>query len=252
MKIREKFINQGYLIIEDLIDENLLSFLKNNLTEIINNEDISDYSEIYFDKDNQDSKKVFMIGDLLAVSDKFLRLVFYEPILNLIKEIFKDNEFEFQFLQAIIKHPNIGRKVNWHRDFNNKVLKYLNSDTIRTIICLDEMNNNGEIQILEQSHQISDDEVLLSKVKAKEIVDDNQEKIKSLVCKEGSIIILSSKLIHCSLENKSDKIRQNLIMEWCSSDNALVSGMRWSYQGFKPLSSNNIKNKQNQLIKNSL
>jgi ectoine hydroxylase-related dioxygenase (phytanoyl-CoA dioxygenase family) len=250
MNIKDKFINDGYLIIENLIDKNFNNYLTDELSKIINNkEKISVLNEIYFDKESESSNKVFMIGDLLSASDKFLSLVYYEPLLNLLEIIFNNNEFEFEFLQAIIKHENIGREVKWHRDFNNKAIKYLNSDVIRIIICLDELNNNGEIQILEDSHKISDDVARHKNVKARDLVNLNQSKIKSLKCNKGSVILFNTKLIHCSLENKSNKIRRNLIMEWCNNNNAVISGMRWFYQGLKPKSSDINKIKQNKIIK---
>lgn len=252
MNLKEELNKNGYLILDDVIDNKFLSFLEEELNSAFNNKELMNTSSgIYFDGENED-KKTFMIGDLLSTSESFLKLIYYKPLLNKVSEIFEDTEFEFQIMQALIKHPEIGRKVNWHRDWGNKVLSYLNSEVIRTLICIDGLNDNGALQILEDSHKTPDQEVLTSKVKTREIVEMEKEKIKTIYCKKGSIVVLDAKLIHSSLENKSENIRRNILIEWSSSNNILYSGMRWFYQGLKPLSNDKMKIVQNKLIQDSI
>jgi ectoine hydroxylase-related dioxygenase (phytanoyl-CoA dioxygenase family) len=252
MSLKEELNKKGYLILDDVIDSNFLSFLENELTLAFNNKELMNTSNgIYFDGENED-KKPFMIGDLLSASESFLNLLYYKPLLNKVSEIFEENEFEFQIMQALIKHPEIGRKVNWHRDWGNKVIRYLNSNVIRTLICIDGLNDNGALQILEDSHKTPDEEILTIKVKTKDIVEKQSEKIKTIYCKKGSIVVLDGKLIHSSLENKSENIRRNILIEWSASSNILLSGMRWFYQGLKPMSNDSLKLIQNEYIKTNL
>ena len=49
-------------------------------------------------------EKIYLIGDLLAFSDTFVSLIYYNPLLDLIETLLDTSEFEFHFCQALIKN----------------------------------------------------------------------------------------------------------------------------------------------------
>lgn len=260
-QLRTQLQTDGYLVVKNILSEQTFKILYHEI-ENITSSPIPDHllNNITFEKDllkRQSNRSeltpedvgdaIYLIGDVLPFSDIFISLINHAPILNLLENLFGSTEFEFHFAQALIKNPQVGSRVNWHRDFGNGTTDRLTSDTLRLMLCLDGMSEeNGATQIIKNSHLVSDAQAK----EQKPIKNQNwaEQDIVTLSCAPGSVVILSSKIIHGGGPNRSPIPRRNLISEWAGPQNHVIANYRYTCQGLKPRSQNPARKQQNKQV----
>jgi ectoine hydroxylase len=252
---REAYANDGYVIINDLIDSETLLKLCEAMERITNNPEgipANLKDKIFFEREHvknnaqrypdltaeQCGNSVREISDLPLFDSVFARLICYPPLLDVLEALFQSTEFSF-YLQ--IGHPKAARVGNgllhFHRDCANE--DFTSADTITTILCLDEMTvENGPTVFIPKSHKVSDEDAMKPRwrtVEESELIPENMVKAR---CPAGSVIFFSSKIIHGTGHNRSDYSRRTILMGWAGSDVLPTSAARFPYQGLKPRSKN--------------
>lgn len=252
---REAYADDGYVIVRDLVDSQMLLKLREAMERITKNPEslppnLKD--KIFFERDHvknnaqrypdltpeQCGNSVREISDLSLFDTVFAQLICYPPLLDVLEALFQSTEFSF-YLQ--IGHPKAARVGNgllyFHRDCANEDFTF--ADTITAILCLDEMTaENGATVFVPGSHKISDEEAMKSRWRTVEESELSPEDMVKACCPAGSGIFFSSKIIHGTGHNRSDYSRRTILTGWAGADVLPTSAVRFPYQGLKPRSKN--------------
>ena len=258
---RKAYRDDGYVIICDLVDSQLLLKLREAMERITNNLEglpPNFKDKIFFERDHvknnvqrypdltaeQCGNSVREISDLPLFDSDFAELICYPPLLDMLEALFQSTEFSF-YLQ--IGHPKAARVGNgllhFHRDCANE--DFTSADTITAILCLDEMTaENGATVFVPGSHKVSDEEAMKSHWRTVEESELSPENMVKACCPAGSGIFFSSKIIHGTGHNRSDYSRRTILTGWAGADVLPTSAIRFPYQGLKPRSKNPAYQKQ--------
>ena len=258
---RKAYRDDGYVIVRDLIDLQMLLKLREAMERITNNPEglppnLKD--KIFLERDHvknnvqrypdltpeQCGNSVREISNLPLFDSVFAELICYPPLLDMLEALFQSTEFSF-YLQ--IGHPKAARVGNgllhFHRDCANE--DFTSADTITAILCLDEMTvENGATVFVPGSHKVSDEEAMKSRWRTVEESELSPENMVKACCPAGSGIFFSSKIIHGTGHNRSDYSRRTILTGWAGADVLPTSAVRFSYQGLKPRSKNPAYQKQ--------
>jgi len=252
---RKAYRDDGYVIVRDLIDLQMLLKLREAMERITNNPEglppnLKD--KIFLERDHvknnvqrypdltpeQCGNSVREISNLPLFDSVFAELICYPPLLDMLEALFQSTEFSF-YLQ--IGHPKAARVGNgllhFHRDCANE--DFTSADTITAILCLDEMTaENGATVFVPGSHRVSDEEAMKPRWRTIEESELSPENMVKARCSAGSGIFFSSKVIHGTGHNRSDYSRRTILTGWAGSDVLPTSAIRFPYQGLKPRSKN--------------
>jgi ectoine hydroxylase-related dioxygenase (phytanoyl-CoA dioxygenase family) len=259
--LKKTYADNGYVIVRDLLDSDMLLKLRVAMEKITNNPEslppnLKD--KLFFEREhvkNNSSKypdltpeqcgnSVREVSDLPLFDSLFARLIYYEPLLDVLEALFQSDEFSF-YLQ--IGHPKAARVGNgllhFHRDCANE--DFTSANTITVILCLDEMTaENGATVFVPKSHKVSDEEAMKPRWRTVEESELSPNNLVKAICPAGSGIFFSSKIIHGTGHNRSDYSRQTILMGWAGSDVFPTSAVRYPYQGLKPRSKNSANQEQ--------
>jgi hypothetical protein len=258
---RKAYLEDGYIIVCDLLDSDTLLKLREAMGKITNNPESLPPSlkdKLFFEREHvknnaskysdltpeQCGNSVREISDLPLFNSLFAQLICYEPLLDVLEALFQSDEFSF-YLQ--IGHPKAARVGNgllhFHRDCANE--DFTSADTITTILCLDEMTaENGATVFVPKSHEVSDEEAMKPRWRTVEESELSPDNLVKAICPAGSGIFFSSKIIHGTGHNRSDYSRRTVLMGWAGADALPVSAIRFPYQGLKPRSKKPVYQEQ--------
>jgi ectoine hydroxylase-related dioxygenase (phytanoyl-CoA dioxygenase family) len=250
---RKAYSDDGYVIVRDLIDSQLLLKLREAMEKITNKPERllpSFRDKIFFEREHvknnaqkypdltpeQCGDSVREISDLPVFDSVFARLICYPPLLDVLEALFQSTEFSF-YLQ--LGHPKSARVGNgllhFHRDTANE--DFTSADTITAILCLDDMTaENGATVFVPGSHRVSDEEAMKPKWRTVEESELSLNNMVKVCCPAGSAIFFSSKVVHGTGHNRSNYSRRTVLMGWAGSDVLPTSAVRFPYQGLKPRS----------------
>ncbi|SFG16874.1 Phytanoyl-CoA dioxygenase (PhyH) [Novosphingobium sp. CF614] len=172
----------------------------------------------------------FIIGDLCRFSNVFRQLLSIEAIVSFAQAALGSNDIVAHLMNATIKHPHIGRRIKWHRDYPNRYITSCASDHLRAMICLDGMvADGGATRFIAGSHRIADKRAAAQahgKVPHAFDVHDGQ----AAICRPGSVVFIHPKVLHGSPANASPNLRRNIVLQLGRSDAPIV-GERESITG---------------------
>jgi phytanoyl-CoA hydroxylase len=258
---RAAFQEDGFVIVEEVLDAETLSALRDSLEKITRNpegveRDLQD--KLFFEhqhvKNNpqrvtdltpeQCGNSVRQIADLALFDAAFARLICYPKLLDVLEALFESDEFSFYLLVGRPKEARVGNGIlNFHRDTPSEA--FTNANTITAILCLDEMTkDNGPTVLIRGSHKVSDEEASDERWLNVPLEELNEEDKVEACCPAGSVLFFSSKIIHASFHNRSDKSRRTLISGWAGADTLPTNELRYPYQGLKPRSKSALHQKQ--------
>lgn len=222
---KNDFLRDGYVIVPQLIDCNLIEQLK---------EAISYYLEI---------ASVYNIRDLHRKISKINDLTHSPLILNTLKKY--TNNQHFKLIKAIFFNKNLkyNWSVNWHQDktiavrekvdipnFKNWTVKQgvphvqppLNilAKIVTVRIALDDTDrHNGALKIIPQSHKLG----ILNQQQIDRIIELQTPLI--CVLKAGDALIMHPLTLHSSNKSKSNNERGTIHLEYNSCN--LPQGLVW-------------------------
>ena len=119
----------------------------------------------------------------------------------------------FSFMNITRKPAGYGPSINWHRDFGNKMTSTkASANMLRVIVPLDPCEvSNGTVLIVPDSYLIGDDLVLEGSAIDIDYCNTNHKAVNLM---QGDMLGISSQLIHGSGTNKSNRDRNNLIIQF--------------------------------------
>ena len=182
---------------------------------------------IVFEK-HDSGQEPFIIGDLCRWSSSFRQLLSNEFLVRHAQAALNTKSLSAHLMNATIKHPHIGRRIAWHRDFPNRYITSPASDHMRIMVCLDGMAvDGGATRFIPGSHLISD-EAARSASDARHELDPYAGEVA--VCEPGSFVLIHPKVLHGSPINDSGKLRRNIVIQVGTRD-ARVIGEKESITG---------------------
>jgi ectoine hydroxylase-related dioxygenase (phytanoyl-CoA dioxygenase family) len=256
-KWKGDYQEDGYVIIQDLIDSKLLATLCDGMERIMREADRLPSrlrQEIFFESDHvknnsqwypdltpeQCGNNIRQIGSLLLFDEVFAELICYAPLLDALEALFESPEFGFHLLVGRPKAARVGNGVRngiFHRDTPD--WDFTSTNAIITILCLDGMTErNGPTIFLRGSHQVSDEEARQPRWRNVEVSGLNFADKVEVCCPAGSGVFFSPKVIHAAGHNRSDHPRRTLNSVWTGPDVLPTSSARQLYEGLKPRSRN--------------
>jgi hypothetical protein len=263
-KWKSAYQDDGFVIVQDLLDPSTLSALLDSMDKITRDPlDLPPHlkEKIFLERDHvknnpqwytgslkpeECGNSVRQIADLVLFDPMFAGLICYPPLLDVLEVLFDSAEFSFTLLVGKPKAARVGNGVRnggFHRDTPNQ--SYTSANVIQAFLCLDAMTiENGPTLLIRGSHQVSDQEaqeprwadVGMDRLKLKDEV--------AACCPAGSGLFFTSKIIHAAGHNRSEYPRRTINMEWAGPEVLTTSPIRYSYQGLRPRSKDPMFQKQ--------
>jgi hypothetical protein len=149
----------------------------------------------------------FIVGDPSRFDSFFLSLFLKPSLTNLVRGLLETDDIVMHFANITTKAPAIGSGIAWHRDFPNKYICPETPEMVRTMICLDGMDEtNGATTFLRGSH--SD-----GKLNATNI-GENDKRILTICCGAGDLVAIHPLVLHGGGPNHSSRPRRNIVIQW--------------------------------------
>jgi ectoine hydroxylase-related dioxygenase (phytanoyl-CoA dioxygenase family) len=253
---QKAYQEDGFVVVPDLLDPAVLSRLRDGVDKIIGNlqslpphltqkiflerDHVANNPQWYADLLTADDcgEAVRQIADLALFDPAFAELICYPPLLDVLEALFASSEFAFTLMAGRPKAARVGNGIsngNFHRD-----APFENTTSINTVIgllCLDDMaGDNGGTSFLRGSHKICDQEAAQPRwrdIAAERL--DLRDRV-DICCGAGSGIFFSSKVLHASGHNRSNRPRRTILCEWAGPDALPTSPVRHAFQGLRPRS----------------
>ena len=234
-QIRE-YNKNGYLIIEDVIDQNFLKELNLATDIMIKDAKSISKSNDQFDLGSNHSKSnpsVRRIKQPQKHNEVFKKLLFYPSIIEKVISLIGKN-FRLHNGKMNLKSPSAGDLVDWHQDW--AFYPHSNDDVLAVGIMLDDMTlENGTVLFIPESHkgEVYDHHYNGYFAGA---IDIEKNKIdtrnaREIVGKAGTITIHHARLLHASKPNMSKFNRRFLLWEFAANDAWPLMGIN-NYEDF--------------------
>ena len=248
---RSDYDRDGYLVVEDVLDEPFLSQLRDAVDRLCSDPDNLPprlIRLVSFERDwvrrrpqfnkhtpEQVGNAIRNVADLSLFDPLFAELIFHDPQLDILDALFRSTEYHFLNYKCIIKAPFVGSAFRWHRDC--PYLEHTTTNIITSMLCLDAMApTNGATIVLPGSHRIAREQMSKSdKELAEKDLPDQFDRV-TVCCPAGSAVLFHANLIHGGGPNESDKPRRNLISIWPGPDTHPITAARQAHEGLMPRS----------------
>ncbi len=253
---RRSYQDDGFVVVQDLLDPATLSRVRNELTKIVENLDSLPPSlkqKIFLERDHVKNNPQYYAGiltpedcgnavrqieSLALFNASFAELIWYPPMLDVLEALFESSEFSFNYLIGRPKAARVGNGISnghFHRD--TPFEDFTSVNTVLVIICVDEMTGkNGATQFIKGSHLVSDEEAKKACWRDVELDKLDLQKEVTITCNAGSGIFFNTKLLHAAGHNRSDHTRHTILAEWVGPDVLPTSPVRYAYEGLRPRS----------------
>jgi ectoine hydroxylase-related dioxygenase (phytanoyl-CoA dioxygenase family) len=254
--LKKDFDENGFVIVENLLDNETLENLRSELAKITDNVAAVNpalASKLFFEREHVKNNPQYykdilspeecgdavrQIDDLPLFGTAFADLICYSPLLDTLETLFGNPEFSFNMMISRPKAARVGNGIsngNFHRD--TPFEDFTEANTIVSIVCLDGMTGeNGGTQFVPTSHKISEDEA------RKEVWRDvdkdkfSPEETVTAQCPAGSGIFFDTKVLHAAGHNHSPFPRRTIQIEWVGENALPLFPIRYAFQGIKPRS----------------
>jgi ectoine hydroxylase-related dioxygenase (phytanoyl-CoA dioxygenase family) len=257
--LRKAYQDNGFVVVQDLLDATTLSKVGNKLTRITENTDSLPPSlkeKIFFESDHVKNNPqwydgiltpeecglaVRQIADLALFDASFADLIRYAPLLDVLETLFESSEFSLDCLIGRPKAAHVGNGISnghFHRDTPFEEFTAVNN--LIVIICLNEMmDENGATKFIRRSHKVSDEEAKNPRWRDVEEEKLNRQDLEEKItmrCSAGAGIFFNTKILHAAGHNRSDRTRHTIFAEWVGPGVLPTSPIRHAYQGLRPRS----------------
>src|SRR5215510_10194146 len=253
---RKAYQDDGFIVVQDLLNSVTLSTVCSELTRIIENLDKLPTSlkiKIFFERDHVKNNPqwyagilspeecglaVRQIGDLALFDASFAELICYPPMLDVLETLFESSEFSFNSLIGRPKAARVGNGISnghFHRD--TPFEEFTSVNTVLVIMRLNDMTTgNGATEFIRGSHQVSDEEAKKACWRDVEADKLNLKEKVTISCSAGSGIFFNTKALHAAGHNRSERPRHTILAEWVGPGVLPTSTVRYAYQGLRPRS----------------
>jgi len=226
----EFFHTNGYLVVEDAVNLDLLQELRNDFSSWVS--DSKSHSEAYgttingrprFDVEpghSADSPALRRVNAPVEVSDAYHKAMSNSRMTEAVVDLIGPN-VKFHHSKINSKLPGAKTAVKWHQDF--PFTPHSNDDVITALLMVDEVTDeNGPLEVVPGSH-VGEIHSLWHDDKFTGAIDDKAaEKCQndSVVCKgpAGSVCLMHTRLLHGSAPNLSQHPRTLFICVYSAED----------------------------------
>jgi ectoine hydroxylase-related dioxygenase (phytanoyl-CoA dioxygenase family) len=264
---RRAYQDDGFLIVQDLLDSALVSTLRDSLDKITGGHASLPArlrEKIFLERDHVRNNPqwytgalapedcggaVRQVADLALFAPAFAELICHPPLLDVLETLFARPEFSFTYMVGRPKAARVGNGIsngNFHRDapFEDTTA----TDTVIALLCLDDLaGDNGGTSFIRGSHQVSDAEA--ADPRWREVAADRRDlgERVDVRCPAGAGVFFSSKVLHAAGHNRSDRPRRTILSEWAGPGVLPTSAVRYAYQGLRPRSRDPLYQKQTRM-----
>jgi len=219
----KKYNEDGFVIIDNVIDKDFLNKVKLATTKIVEKASLINNSNDQYDlADNHSRSKISVrrIKQPHSFDNTFKDLLYYPSVIQKVKSLLGPN-FRLHNGKINLKSPSAGDLVDWHQDW--AFYPHSNDDVLAVGIMLDDMTSeNGSVLFIPGSHKgkIYNHHHNGYFAGAIDIEKDNIDLSDAfeVTGKAGSITIHHARLLHASKPNNSNNMRRFLLWEFAASD----------------------------------
>ena len=233
----KSFKEKGYLVIENLLPENILKDLQKVTEDFVEKSKFIKENDSIFDLSDDHTPENPVVRRL---KDPHLNHSVYSDIIknNLITDVVSKligNNIRLEHTKLNFKSAKGGEAIEWHQDW--AFYPHTNDDIVEVGIFLDDCGNeNGPLLCVPGSHKgpIDDHHQNGYFIGAVDPFKShyNLETAEPIVAKAGSISVHHVRCLHGSRKNNSEKSRRVLFAGYCAADAWPLRGILDS--GIKP------------------
>ena len=233
----KSFKEKGYLVIENLLPENILKDLQKITEDFVEKSKFIKENDLIFDLSDDHTPENPVVRRL---KDPHLNHSVYSDIIknNLITDVVSKligNNIRLEHTKLNFKSAKGGEAIEWHQDW--AFYPHTNDDIVEVGIFLDDCGNeNGPLLCVPGSHKGPIDDhhqngYFIGAVDPSKS-HYNLETAEPIVAKAGSISVHHVRCLHGSRKNNSEKSRRVLFAGYCAADAWPLRGILDS--GIKP------------------
>ena len=233
----KSFKEKGYLVIENLLPENILKDLQKITEDFVERSKFIKENDLIFDLSDDHTPENPVVRRL---KDPHLNHSVYGDIIknNLITDVVSKligNNIRLEHTKLNFKSAKGGEAIEWHQDW--AFYPHTNDDIVEVGIFLDDCGNeNGPLLCVPGSHKGPIDDhhqngYFIGAVDPSKS-HYNLETAEPIVAKAGSISVHHVRCLHGSRKNNSEKSRRVLFAGYCAADAWPLRGILDS--GIKP------------------
>ena len=233
----KSFNEKGYLVIENLLPENILKELQKVTDDFVEKSKFIKENDSIFDLSDDHTPENPVVRRL---KDPHLNHTVYSDIIknNLITDVVSKligDNLRLEHTKLNFKSAKGGEAIEWHQDW--AFYPHTNDDIVEVGIFLDDCGNeNGPLLCVPGSHKgpIDDHHHNGYFIGAVDPSNShyNLETAEPIVAKAGSISVHHVRCLHGSRKNNSEKSRRVLFAGYCAADAWPLRGILDS--GIKP------------------
>ena len=219
----KSFKEKGYLVIENLLPENILKDLQKITEDFVEKSKFIKENDLIFDLSDDHTPENPVVRRL---KDPHLNHSVYSDIIknNLITDVVSKligNNIRLEHTKLNFKSAKGGEAIEWHQDW--AFYPHTNDDIVEVGIFLDDCGNeNGPLLCVPGSHKgpIDDHHQNGYFIGAVDPFKShyNLETAEPIVAKAGSISVHHVRCLHGSRKNNSEKSRRVLFAGYCAAD----------------------------------
>jgi len=236
----KSFNEKGYLVIENLLSENILKDLQKVTDEFVEKSRFVKENDSIFDLSDDHTAENPVVRRL---KDPHLNHTVYSDIIknNLITDVVAKligNNIRLEHTKLNFKSAKGGEAIEWHQDW--AFYPHTNDDIVEVGIFLDDCGiENGPLLCVPGSHKGPIDNhhhngYFIGAVDPSKS-HYNLDSAEPIIAKAGSVSIHHVRCLHGSRKNNSEKSRRVLFVGYCAADAWPLRGILDS--GIKPNSS---------------
>ena len=201
IKSRREFNNNGYLIVNNFLSDNLSKKLKKKIIDSEKSKNQNIYK--YYTRSVKNRKLILNRIENLYLNNNEVRKILSVKVSYFLKRLFKEN---FLLFKDKVNFKNPGAKgFTPHQDLTIWKDMYGIKEFVTIAISLDKSDrSNGCLQVSPKSHLMGE---LAKYEKSINKKKENKLSWKKIISKPGDLIIFGDKLAHKSDDNISDKTR---------------------------------------------
>ena len=219
----KSFKEKGYLVIENLLPENILKDLQKVTEDFVEKSKFIKENDLIFDLSDDHTPENPVVRRL---KDPHLNHSVYSDVIknNLITDVVSKligNNIRLEHTKLNFKSAKGGEAIEWHQDW--AFYPHTNDDIVEVGIFLDDCGNeNGPLLCVPGSHKgpIDDHHQNGYFIGAVDPFKShyNLETAEPIVAKAGSISVHHVRCLHGSRKNNSEKSRRVLFAGYCAAD----------------------------------
>ncbi len=251
---RRSYEENGYLVVEDAVDPDMLQQMRTAL-ERIERAVVEDTLPpqlrrwIVLERERTsglrsgriESSAISVIMEAPLFDPVFRDLIIYPRVLDILEALFEAPEFSFHNYKCVCKMPGGSAAFQWHRDL--PYLEHTSPNLITCMLCIDPMTSeNGGTVVCPGSHRNTQEAVRSEdKDMPESEVPSNRVTVE---CPAGSAVLFHINLIHGGGPNLTRTPRRNVIGIWAGPDTYPTTASRYAYESVMPRSKDLARQRQ--------